>query len=398
MKCLRLLRWSGTVLSPRTRPCPRLPPSRSPFSTTCRHPQAASAVLAADDPPEDTADDQNARHAYAQLPSPPPDAAASSARLHALHARLALSPRFQIETLARCLVDPSADPHRAFNNAALALLGHDVVGYHAAEMILCRYPRLPTRAIFAAMAAFAGPAALARLAREWGVEAAAWPGGEVDPGLLQYLPVVPGNADVDGAGVFVKDQHRRDKGHKGWNRGITTLTTKDSYLGEETPERETVPRDGDPGATHETACVGFVRALIGGVYLHSGRASAKAFFNAHIASRKLDFRQLLGFRQPQRDLSRLCAREGFESPVARLLSETGRLSRTPVFVVGVFSGNEKMGEGTGASKEEARIRSAVDALKAWYLYSPLEHRVPSDVEGGGKEWQPVLVDGGEVIV
>ena len=356
--------------------------------------------MLADEPPEDTADDQNARHAHSQLPSPPPSAAQSSARLHALHARLALSPRFQIETLARCLVDPTADPHPSYNNASLALLGHDVVGHHAAEMILCRYPRLPTRAIFAAMAAYAGPAALTRLAHEWGVEAAAWPGGEVDPGLLQYLPVVPGNADVDGAGVYVKDQHRRFKGHRGWNRGVTTLTTRDSYLGEEDGEasEDAAPREGDPGATHEAACTGFVRALVGGVYLHGGRAAAKAFFNAHVASRKLNFHELLGFRQPQRDLSRLCAREGFESPVARMLSETGRHSRTPVYVVGVFSGDQKLGEGTGASKEEARIRSAVDALKGWYLYSPLEHRVPSDVEGGGKEWKPVLVDGGEVIV
>ena len=69
-----------------------------------------------------------------------------------------------------------------------------------------------------------------------------------------------------------------------------------------------------------------------------------------------------------------------------------------MFVVGVFSGREKLGEASGASLDEARFRAAIAALKGWYLYSPVEVRVPSDVEGGGKEWSPVLVDGGEVIV
>ena len=106
------------------------------------------------------------------------------------------------------------------------------------------------------------------------------------------------------------------------------------------------------------------------------------------------------FRQPTRDLSRLCAREDFVAPVARILSETGRRSRTPVFVVGVFSGREKLGEGSGGSLHEARFRAAVAALKSWYLYSPMKVRVPSEMEGApdNVEWQPLLVDGGEVIV
>ena len=66
-------------------------------------------------------------------------------------------------------------------------------------------------------------------------------------------------------------------------------------------------------------------------------------------------------------------------------------------MVGVFAGKDKLGEGAGASLDEARIRAAVAALKGWYLYSPLQVNVPSQAEGG-REWEPVLVDGGEVIV
>jgi dsRNA-specific ribonuclease len=126
----------------------------------------------------------------------------------------------------------------------------------------------------------------------------------------------------------------------------------------------------------------------------------KRFFRDHFLSRHLDVSTLFDFRTPTVDLSRLCAREGFESPVARLISETGRLSRHPVFIVGVYSGNDKLGEGAGSSLDEARTRAAAAALKSWYLYRPVEVTVPSSTEGGldTSKWRPNLVDVGEVIV
>ena len=258
--------------------------------------------------------------------------------------------------------------------------------------------------VFAAMKAYVGKPALAAITKEWGVEVAAAPGGEVDAGLLQYKRLKPGNAEAeDGTGVLVKNelQEQEEQFRKPWRKGIGSFSTLDTYFGKAntqlTPQEE-ARNAARYGIAHETACLNFVRAVFGAVYLHSGRAAAKSFFNAHVGSRKLDVSQLFEFKQPTRDLSRLCAREGFEAPVARVLSETGRYSRTPVYVVGVFSGTEKLGEGTGASLNEARTRGAINALKGWYLYSPLEVRVPSDVEGTGKEWKPVLIDGGEVIV
>lgn len=42
--------------------------------------------------------------------------------------------------------------------------------------------------------------------------------------------------------------------------------------------------------------------------------------------------------------------------VYRLLRETGRLSSTPIFVVGVFTGKDKLGEGFGSSLKMAEYR------------------------------------------
>ncbi|KAL8634274.1 MAG: hypothetical protein Q9228_008132, partial [Teloschistes exilis] len=207
MKAFRLLRWSGSVLSPRTRPYTirqfYRPPSTLRFQSA-----AAASPLYQSDPDQDRYQEQQQEQdedqpetsyqleddapiipsdmpAHLQkearlraLPSPPLDEARSSAKLAALHARLALGPRLPIATLARCLVDSTADPNPDFNNDSLAHLGRDLYGYYTSEAILCRYPRLPTAVVFAAMSAYVGPKTLMQITKEWGVEIVAEPGGE----------------------------------------------------------------------------------------------------------------------------------------------------------------------------------------------------------------------------
>ena len=421
MKGLYLLRWSGSVFSPRTRPCCfsrkyQYQYPAQPFNLLRLQSSAAVSVRNTSEPEDDIKPRDSID--LTLLPSPPPSRAHSSARLSALHARLVLPPRIPLETLARCLVDPSADINPHFNNASLSDLGYDLLGYYASEAILCRYPRLPIAITFATMEAYCGPRTLAAITREWGVEVAAAPGGEVDPGFLQCTRREAGNASVNGTGIQVKDlskaadglstQSKSELPARGWRRGVSSMTIRGDYFGEEIertatdyaerPElrEEDAQRKADAGVTVEDASTRFVRALMGAMYLHAGKKAAFNFFKAHILSRHLDVSTLFHFQQPTLDLSKLCAREGFESPVARILSETGRKSRHPVFVVGVFAGNDKLGEGSGSSLDEARIRAAVGALKGWYLYSPLEVRVPSEATGK-KPWEPVLIDGGEVV-
>lgn len=56
-----------------------------------------------------------------------------------------------------------------------------------------------------------------------------------------------------------------------------------------------------------------------------------------------------------------------EKPKSRLLKETGRFSNSPVFVVGIFSGADQLGEGFGSSLKMAEFRAAEDALHRVYL-------------------------------
>jgi dsRNA-specific ribonuclease len=326
-----------------------------------------------------------------RYPSPLPEAALRSSKLAALHARLGLPKKLPLQTVARTLVDPSADKDTRFNNAALAQVGGPLISYHVAEYLLALYPRLPMSVLFAAAYAYNGPKTLQIIAREWGVETAAAPGDEVDPGLLQFQKVATGE------GMKGKIMNREERKRSVQRRGISSRNVYDDEFGDLVSSSQSEVED--PNQYTETAYSNFVKALVGSIYLHTGRASAKTFITSHLLSRHLYLPSLFKFKEPVRELARLCQREDFEYPVARILSETGRFSRTPVFVVGIYSGKEKLGEGSGSNLTEGRTRAAVNSLLSWYMYSPGRGtRVPSEMEDGGtKEWKPLYVDLGEII-
>ncbi|KAH7031230.1 ribonuclease III domain-containing protein [Microdochium trichocladiopsis] len=345
------------------------------------------------------------------LPSPHPDRALRSAKLAALHARLYLSSKVPLQTLARCLVDPSADAHPKFNNANLAFLGSTILQYHTSEWLIAHYPRLPMAILFAAMKGYAGVPALHQIGRAWGVEQAYAPGGEVDPGLLQFTDKKP--TVVMNRWGYVRAEAKELQKYK-WRRGMSSRVLYDDAFGEvvaeEQPETPVENQGLEVSSAKNTkdvlvedpaknAHANMVRAVIGAIYLHHGRDAAHDFVKAHVLSRRLDLSNLFEFKLPTRELARLCAREDFEAPVARLLNETGRMSRTPVFVVGIFSGRDKLGEGTGPSLDSARVAASINALKSWYLYSPGDRvPVPSDTFlEDAAPWKPAYVDIGEII-
>lgn len=402
MKRLRLQKWCGSILSPRSRPCRSHDLSTPLYSLQrCRHQTTASLSSSASFHAEDLPPSIIPTSDPSTLPSPPVSAARTSAKVAALHARLSLPQKLPLETLARTLVDASADPSPRFNNASLAVLGGDLLSYYTSEYIIAQYPRLPLAVVFAAMYAYCGPKALAAITREWGVEYAAHPGGEVDPGYLQFarLPPEPKEREFKLGPETIGVTRSTSESRPNFRRGISGHTIYSDEFGDAKPGARVSESTQEKGVTAEKASTNFVRAVMGAIYLHAGRPAAKKFFRDHFRSRQLNMASLFQFRTPTQDLSRLCAREGFQAPVARILAETGRQSRHPVYIVGVFSGNDKLGEGAGASLDEAKTRSAVAALKGWYLYSPLQVRVPSDTEeSGAKPWEPIMIDSGDVVV
>ncbi|KAI4719769.1 ribonuclease III [Aureobasidium sp. EXF-10727] len=332
----------------------------------------------------------------------------SSPKLVALHARLSLPPRFPVQSLARCLVHPSAEPNPQKNNAPLAVIGQDLLAYYTAEWLLCNYPRLPMQVLFAAQYAYSGPRTLSAMRNEWGVESVATPGLEVDPGLLQFNRQKPGNAMAEGAMVRLKDMpanhstsaSARSNSLFNYRRGVSSRIVYDNQFGDlqDSPDSPTTSSQSPDGTvTTEEASASFINAVFGALYLHAGAQATQAFHQAHILSRHIPLHTLFSFTHPTRDLSRLCARENFEPPVARLLSETGRHSRSPVFVVGVYSGSDKLGEAAGSSLDEARVRATAAALRSWYLYSPPRENIVLPSQSATTQWKPQMIDIGEIV-
>ncbi|TAQ85567.1 hypothetical protein B7494_g6112 [Chlorociboria aeruginascens] len=284
-----------------------------------------------------------------QYPSPLPERALHSAKLAALHARLSLPQKLPLQTMARTLVDPSADPNPHFNNASLAQLGSNLTSYHTSEHLLCTYPRLPQAVLFASAHSYAGPTTLHAIAREWGVEEAAAPGGEVDPGLLQF------SHDKAEKGKGLATSFRKDLPF--YRRGLSSRNVYDDEFGDKVAKRN--EQDDKPHIAY--AYANFVQAVIGA--LHD-----KFICISRTRERSLKTVPKGEFRLPGRE---------------------------------TVDGRDKLGEGAGASLNEAKTRASVAALKAWYLYSPgPTARVPSDMEieeGDARPWEPVHIDIGEVV-
>ena len=271
--------------------------------------------------------------------------------------------------------------------------------------------------LFAAQYAFVGPRALAAISREWGIEAATSPGEEVDPGLLQFKRLPPNHIpyglrtkqDRDQSSSNEPSSQSRipNEARVHWRRSISSRVIYEDQFGELRPEvvapnGESQTSPSPAMTTLEDASKNCVRAVLATIYLYGGRTSCKQFYSSHFLSRQLDIASLFDFRQPARDLSRLCAREGFEAPIARLISEAGRQSHHPVFIVGIYSGSDKLGEGVGSSIDEASFKASASALRGWYLYSPHTFATPSSFTGDptnteSKVWQPAQIDIGEVI-
>lgn len=130
-----------------------------------------------------------------------------------------------------------------------------------------------------------------------------------------------------------------------------------------------------PGILHPDALSSIPRAITALIYQKRSLLSARKFVQSYFLTREIDLRGMIKFRDPKAALLEMVAKFGAERPKSRLLRETGRFSRAPVFVVGVFSGEDQLGEGFGSSLKMAEYRAAEDALLRVYLTRTPSHLV-----------------------
>ncbi|KAJ8095268.1 54S ribosomal protein L3 mitochondrial [Marasmius tenuissimus] len=191
-------------------------------------------------------------------------------------------------------------------NAQLAAIGNSLMGLFATEYVRASYPYLPTRVLKAAVSAHVGSLTCANVAQEMGATP-----------LLR------------------------------WHRSRGTLLKE--------------------GALRSDALASIPRALTALVYQKRSLPSARQFVHSYFLNRDVDIRGMIKFLDPKKALLEMVEKFGRERPKSRLLKETGRYTNAPVFVVGIYSGEEQLGEGFGSSLKMAEYRAAEDALLRVYL-------------------------------
>ncbi|KAG6909043.1 hypothetical protein DXG01_002318 [Tephrocybe rancida] len=118
---------------------------------------------------------------------------------------------------------------------------------------------------------------------------------------------------------------------------------------------------------HSDALASVSRSITALIYEKRSLLSARQFAHSYFLSRDIDLRGMIKFRHPKKALLEMVKKLDREPPKSRLLKETGRFSNSPVFVVGIYSGADQLGEGFGSSLNMAEFRAAEDALHRVYL-------------------------------
>jgi ribonuclease III len=102
-------------------------------------------------------------------------------------------------------------------------------------------------------------------------------------------------------------------------------------------------------------------ALIGALYLDRGYTAAQEFIVRFVIAKLPEIIEQ-GLHIDSKSRFQELAQEQFRiTPTYRVLSEEG-LDHSKNFVIGLFLGNRKMGEGSGSSKQEAQQEAARKAL------------------------------------
>ncbi|KAF9453517.1 60S ribosomal protein L3 [Macrolepiota fuliginosa MF-IS2] len=256
--------------------------------------------------------------AWAAAQPPPPSALVAFA--HRLGLAAVLS---KPDLVQQACTHPSFVPlHRQFypddprpaTNAQLSPLGNALMGMFASEFVRVAYPYLPTKVWKAAVTAYVGPTVCTSVAQEMGA-----------------TPLVR------------------------WQRTPRTVT--------------------QAPVMHSDALASVPRAITALIYQHRSLPSARQFVHSYFLTRKIDIQSMLKFVDPKKALLEMVHKFGREKPVSRLLKETGRFSNSPIYVVGIFSGADKLGEGHGSSLKMAEFRAAEDALHRVYLTRTPDHLI-----------------------
>lgn len=119
----------------------------------------------------------------------------------------------------------------------------------------------------------------------------------------------------------------------------------------------------DKGRARQIILADTMEALIGAIYLDQGYEVAQIFIEEHVLYRIDEVVAMKSFVDAKSQFQEKAQEFAATTPAYKTLGESGP-DHDKQFTVGVFVGDEKLGEGVGKSKQEAEQKAAAAALKA----------------------------------
>ena len=118
----------------------------------------------------------------------------------------------------------------------------------------------------------------------------------------------------------------------------------------------------DAGKAREVILANAFEAVLGAVYLDAGYESAKNFIEKAVMGRLDEVIEKKLYQDPKSLLQEIVQEKLRATPTYSVLSEKGP-DHAKIFKVGVFFNGDLIAEGEGASKQEAEVEAAKNALK-----------------------------------
>ena len=120
----------------------------------------------------------------------------------------------------------------------------------------------------------------------------------------------------------------------------------------------------DAGKAREVILANAFEAVLGAVYLDAGYESAKNFIEKAVMGRLDEVIEKKLYQDPKSLLQEIVQEKLRATPTYSVLSEKGP-DHAKIFKVGVFFNGDLIAEGEGASKQEAEVEAAKNALKGF---------------------------------
>lgn len=123
-------------------------------------------------------------------------------------------------------------------------------------------------------------------------------------------------------------------------------------------------------------------AVVGAIYQDKGPPSAKKLVHDFVVPQLADkdLEEIIKFQHPRFMLNLILTSSGQPKAISRLMTESGRATHFPSFVVGIFSGDNCLGEGTGTSLQRAEQEALHSALRSHFQKEVSAAALPSQQE------------------